>query len=134
MSAPLWAEWAAKAETDFEAASVLARRRRHPLPDQVCFLSQQCAEKYLKAFLVAKGVVPPRVHHLGRLNDMCAELDSEFASMQVATETLNPYGVDIRYPGDVATVEDADEARSAARRVRSFVRSKLHALGGELLA
>ena len=33
-----------------------------PLPDQVGFFCQQSAEKYLKAFLLAWGQVPPRTH------------------------------------------------------------------------
>lgn len=129
----IWAEWVAKAETDLEAASVLASRRKRPLPDQVCFLSQQCAEKYLKAFLIARGIVPPKVHNLGRLNDMCGELDSEYHTLRADVEALNPYGVDIRYPGDVATVEDSRQALTAARRIQAFTRSKLGAVSGESL-
>jgi hypothetical protein len=38
---------------------------------------------------------------------------------------LNPYGVDIRYPGLRATVEDARAAMKAVREIRRFVRAKL---------
>ena len=34
--------------------------------------------------------------------------------------------VDIRYPGEMATYEEAREAVEAVKRVRSFIRRKLH--------
>ena len=45
-------EWINKAEDDFEGAKDIARRRKRPLPDLVCFHCQQSAEKYLKSFLI----------------------------------------------------------------------------------
>jgi len=45
-------EWINKAEADFEGAMHLARRRKKPLPDLVCFHCQQCAEKYLNPYSV----------------------------------------------------------------------------------
>ena len=60
----LTAEWVAKAEADYQGAVALQRRRKQPLPDLVCFHSQQCAEKYLKAFLQETGVPVPRTHVL----------------------------------------------------------------------
>jgi len=38
---------------------------------------------------------------------------------------LNPYGIDIRYPGIDATVKDARDAVEAMKVVRKLVRSKL---------
>jgi HEPN domain-containing protein len=46
----LTAEWVKKAEADFVAAGKLARGRV-ALHDQVCFHSQQAAEKYLKGLM-----------------------------------------------------------------------------------
>ena len=54
-------DWVDKAEGDFLAAAALARRRKIPLHVQVCFHSQQCAEKYLKARLEEAGVHFPRL-------------------------------------------------------------------------
>jgi HEPN domain-containing protein len=48
MSEAYLQEWIRKAEEDYTAATVLARRRKHPTPSVVCFHCQQCAEKYLK--------------------------------------------------------------------------------------
>jgi HEPN domain-containing protein len=59
MSSQEMREWVVKAETDYKAALALARRRKDPLPEVVCFHCQQCAEKYLKAFLIARGMPFP---------------------------------------------------------------------------
>ena len=48
-------EWLRKAEQDYETAVTMARKRKMPVPDIVGFHSQQCIEKYLKAFLVLKS-------------------------------------------------------------------------------
>src|SRR5437660_1593841 len=45
----LTAQWVRKAESDYAVAKILARRS-DPHHDEVCFHSQQCAEKYLNLF------------------------------------------------------------------------------------
>jgi HEPN domain-containing protein len=52
---PSTREWTKKAEGDYRAAMALARQRKVPLHDQVCFHCQQCSEKYLKAVLEEAG-------------------------------------------------------------------------------
>ena len=57
-------EWVVKAENDLlNAAHTLKLGRRCPT-DTVCFHAQQCAEKYVKALLVFRGVDFPRTHDL----------------------------------------------------------------------
>lgn len=46
---PITREWVNKAEEDWEAARTLARKRKNPAHNAVCFHAQQSAEKYLKA-------------------------------------------------------------------------------------
>ncbi len=65
------AEWVEKAEGDYHSTVSLHRLRSNPEPDNVCFLSQQCAEKYLKAFLVDRGINPPHIHDLVGLLNQC---------------------------------------------------------------
>ena len=48
---PITGEWVEKAEADVRSARRELRVRDHPNYDLVCFLSQQCAEKYLKGGL-----------------------------------------------------------------------------------
>jgi len=56
MSAEYLKEWIRKAEEDYVVAIALVRRRKWPTPSAVSFHCQQCAEKYLKAFLVQHEV------------------------------------------------------------------------------
>ena len=53
---PATREWVAKAEEDFLSATDLARRRNRPVWSTVCFHTQQCAEKYLKARMEEAGM------------------------------------------------------------------------------
>lgn len=53
-------EWLSKAEQDYQTAITMARKRKKPVPDVVGFHSQQCIEKYFKAFLVSKKMGFPK--------------------------------------------------------------------------
>jgi HEPN domain-containing protein len=118
-------EWVVKAETDFKAALALARQRKEPLPEVVCFHCQQCAEKYLKAFLVSLRQPFPKTHDLIALKNLCVEHDSDFEQVHDWLESLEGYDVAIRYPGETATIEDAREALAAVKGMRRFVQDKL---------
>jgi HEPN domain-containing protein len=121
-------EWVEKAETDYKAAIDLGRRRKDPLPEAVCFHCQQCAEKYLKAFLIWHGVPFPKVHDLIALKTLCAEKEGSFELIHDLLESLVGYDVAIRYPGEAATLEDAREAIAVVKQVRQFIRSRLEDL------
>ena len=56
--------WVDKAEHDLRAAEHLLQFQEGGLTDIVCFHCQQCAEKYLKALLVALGVRFPNMNWL----------------------------------------------------------------------
>lgn len=120
----LVAEWIAKAEGDFTTASRELRARRAPNYDAACYHSQQCAEKYLKAFLVANTTTPPRIHNLIELLRLCLVQDGTFEMIRPDLESLNGYGVIFRYPGTTAIKEDAASAIKSALRVREFVAAK----------
>ena len=121
----LVAEWVEKAEADYQSAVALQRRRKEPLPDIVCYHCQQCVEKYLKAYLIAQGSIPPRIHDLEDLLHLCALHDATFTTRLPLVQILNPYGVLIRYPGMTATVAEAQEAVHTARRLRTLLRRTL---------
>ena len=120
----LVAEWVAKGDGDFNSAQRELRARRLPNYDAACFHSQQCAEKYLKAFLVTQAIEPPRVHNLVVLLGLCMEQDATFELLRPSLILLNSYAVDIRYPGDFATKEEAQQAVAAVKHVREFVKRK----------
>ena len=85
--------------------------------DVVCFHAQ-CAEKALKAVLIATNVDPSRTHDLERLLE--EPPNSVSVSMQLALDCslLTDFGVAPRYPGwePVSGVIEIDEVLAAARR------------------
>ncbi len=118
-------EWVHKAEEDCETATTLIRKRKRPTPNAVCFHCQQCAEKYLKAFLVQQRVVFSKTHDLRELRRLIMTADPTFDLITDLLLCLNPYAVEFRYPGEEAIIEEAREAVAAMKAVRRFVRSKL---------
>ncbi len=118
-------EWVDKAEYDLYSADLLLHAGEVPVPDYACFHCQQCAEKYLKAYLQEHEIEFERSHELMPLLLLCASLDAEFKSIKRDLEKLNRYAVIVRYPGISIKAETAEEALSAAERVRKFVRKKL---------
>ncbi len=118
-------EWVKKAEDNFISALDLSRRRKNRVPDVICNQCQQSAEKYLKALLVRHEVSIPKIHDLEDLEDLIAPAEPDVRLIDAYLDTLNPYSVDIRYPGSAATDNDATEAIKAMKEVRKFVRAKL---------
>jgi HEPN domain-containing protein len=87
-----------------------ALRRKVPLLYDATFHAQQCAEKYLKALLVARGQRFPRTHDLAALHDLCLQSDLQVSIELEQIERLNAYAVQVRYPGDDPTINEAREA------------------------
>lgn len=117
-------EWLVKAEMDYRSALRLGSGR-NPIAESACFHCQQTAEKYLKAFLISKGVRFPKIHDLERLLLLCARLEPRCKAAEEEIILLSPYSVDIRYPGEDATRGEAREAIRAARSVRRLFRGLL---------
>ncbi|GAB4540983.1 MAG: hypothetical protein Fur002_08650 [Anaerolineales bacterium] len=92
------AEWVFKAEQDFHSADALLHEVKVPFAETAAFHCQQCAEKYLKAFLQENAIRFERKHDLLPLMDLCAELDAEFNFLKNDLRKLEIYAVAIRYP------------------------------------
>ena len=118
-------EWISKAEGDYRSADVLLHQIEIPEIDTTCFHCQQCAEKYVKAFLTEKDIDFPRNHDLVRLLELCLTVDAGFEKIRNQLRRLENYGVVIRYPGMTVPLEMAHEAFENATQVRAFVRKKL---------
>ena len=118
-------EWVEKAEGDSRTAEREGAVNEGPNYDAVCFHAQQYAEKYLKAFLTSRSIPFPRLHDLEALLNLVTPVDPEFETIREPLLLLNDYAVDIRYPGDYATPEEARDALQAMREVRAFIRQKL---------
>ena len=117
--------WVYKAEEDFRTATTMARKRKDPAPDNVCFCSHQCVEKYLKAFLIFHKTHFPKTHHLEALLDFAVDIDPDMEKQRDDLAQLEPYGVEIRYPGENASVAESKEAVKYMQRVRRALRMKL---------
>lgn len=119
------AEWISKAEGDYLVARREIRARGERNYDAVCFHCEQAVEKYMKAYLLKKGVDFPKTHNLIELHELCLALDGSFEIQRDLLLELNQYGVRYRYPGVTAEKEDAKLAMAHAETVRAFLRAKL---------
>ena len=122
MDHDLIAEWFQFADTDLASAEHLSNNMRPQPLEIICYHSQQAAEKYLKGYLIFKGIMePPKTHKLNNLIDICAEYDERFNEIEQACSALTRYGVQPRYPKEIrVTVNDALKALEYARQVRDF--------------
>ncbi|MCL4559419.1 MAG: HEPN domain-containing protein [Chloroflexi bacterium] len=125
MNAEYLEEWIRKAEEDYEASLTLIRRRRQPTPNAAAFHSQQCIEKYLKAYLVKNEAKFPKIHDLLELHRLCVAINPDLEKIGDLLDTLNPYSVEFRYPGEEVTVEEAKAAFRTMRKVRDIIRKTL---------
>jgi len=115
-----------KAELDYQAAAELLDAGDR-LRQIVAFHCQQAVEKYLKAFLVRHQVQFPKTHNLRELLDLVSTLTPEVARSLDRCVVLTPYGVDIRYPGDLPDLLPGQdkEAVELARLARETVLGEL---------
>lgn len=120
---PVVRDWLAKAEEDWRVASREARVRLDAAYGAVCFHAQQCAEKYLKAYLLAQAIPFPKTHDLLTLRALGGRPLGILDRNQVAK--LSTAAVEYRYPGRNPTRADANRSLAAARRIRSAIRRLL---------
>ena len=119
--------WFEKAEKDFE----MARRAMDPvgpIPEMACYHSQQCAEKYLKGYLVSQKKDFLYVHDLVYLTQRCMEGNQAFTELEQTARILSKYGAGVRYPMENFVDPDEEEAWEAIRlaeQVATLVKSQL---------
>ncbi len=123
-------QWLAKAGDDLAVAGMSLKAEYF---SHACFLSQQCIEKALKAYVIAKARTYPRIHNLVDLLERCEALDSAFAQFRADCEKVDEYYIPTRYPAGIPgakptgmpSAEDAKEAIAAAENILNFVKEKL---------
>jgi HEPN domain-containing protein len=95
-------EWLKYSQNDLISAKHLYEDL-HPRQTEIaCYLSQQCAEKALKGYILYKDTEPPKTHNLVELCQICANYDNSFEKLLDACADLTPYGVAVRYPNELA--------------------------------
>lgn len=118
-------EWIQKAEGDFVTGLREFRARKLPNFDAAGFHAQQCIEKYLKAWLQMHEIRFEKIHDLLALKELCL---SSFPELELYTERLgylNQFAVAFRYPGDMASREQARRAVAIMQELRSIIRMKM---------
>lgn len=118
-------DWLQKAEVDFESARILSRKRKQNLVDAVCFHSQQCAEKYLKALLTQHRIPFPKTHDLVELLQLTLAIEPTLELLRPDLIQLRPFAVDVRYPGEFATKKEAKSSLKAMDHVRERIKHYL---------
>ena len=126
-----WVDWLEDAEDDYAAATDLARLGRY---SKACFLSQQAAEKALKALLMARVGRYERTHSVYALL-----LTAERSGIEVpqelkdAAEELDRHYVPSRYPNAWPwgpphahyREKDAENCLKNAKTILEYVKSLL---------
>jgi HEPN domain-containing protein len=130
MSASLPQQWFDRAREDLQVARLVVQERHYA---HACFLSQQCIEKALKAYLLEKANTYPRVHKLVDLLAECETLDAAFGAYRADCIVVDQYYIPTRYPdgvpgglaGGLPGETEAREALNAADEVFQFVATQL---------
>jgi HEPN domain-containing protein len=126
------AEWLAYADEDlrFARGGMNLPGQEGPPHRLIAYHSQQCAEKYLKAYLLCREVDFPYTHNISTLLELCSDYADWPTSLREAEE-LTEYAITTRYPGESTevTAHDARRAIELAERVRDRVRAALGELG-----
>ncbi len=91
----------------------------------IAFHAQQCAEKYLKAYLVYHDVDFPFTHEIKKLLNFCGP--HRWIEELKDAEELTPYAVTLRYPGvdEIVTENEAVQAVDIASKVKNTIRKVL---------
>jgi len=123
-------EWARFAEDDLRSAKVLLEEG---IFNEVCFHSQQCAEKILKAFLVLNGAFVPKTHRLVDILGECIKANAELENVRHDCLVLDQFYIPTRYPDaligskalGLPSRNDAQEALGMAESILKKIRSIL---------
>ena len=95
-------EWLNYSKNDLISAKHLYEDLYPKQTEIACYLSQQCAEKALKSFILFNNIEPPKTHNLIELCQICITHDNSFSEILVECADLTPYGVAVRYPNELA--------------------------------
>ncbi len=104
-------------------AEILLRSGDPAIPyAAICFHAQQAGEKFLKGWLVSRGLPATRTHDLESLVRRGARLEPSLEAIRDAAARLRPFAVAPRYPGDIPDPEEPEalKAIERAKAIRDF--------------
>jgi HEPN domain-containing protein len=119
-------KWAAFANEDLRLAKHGLKLEKQTPNRLIAYHAQQCAEKYLKAYLVYHMIDFPYTHNIARLLELCPDRRG-WDNALVEAEELTPFAITTRYPGEDESVTKAEakKAISIAQRVAKTIRTYL---------
>ncbi|MGF1519880.1 MAG: HEPN domain-containing protein [Nodosilinea sp.] len=123
------ARWLRYAAEDLKAAEAMLGKLAGE-PRHVCFLSQQAAEKSLKAVLIFEQIKFPFRHDLDALRNLVPE-NWALSGCSIDLAELTEWAVEARYPtdDDDPIWEDAQRAVEQAKALYDLARSDLQMRG-----
>jgi HEPN domain-containing protein len=118
--------WLSYAENDLKIAKISLQE--DAVISSAFFLTQQCAEKSLKAFLIYHRKPVRKVHDLVELLKDCMKVDPSFDRIKREAIGLNPFVVTYRYPDLALPFPDKTTLEiciKEAEAMLNFVREKI---------
>lgn len=124
--------WLAQAGEEIKDAEFLMNAKRYYLSP---YLSQQSAEKALKAYIYFKEEEHLHTHSVSNLLKIATEIDNDFQSVRDA-KRLDDYYIPTRYPNGLPggipaeyydDPKEAEKAIKLAKSVLNLVRTKIEA-------
>jgi HEPN domain-containing protein len=97
------------------------------LYEDLCYDTQQAAEKALKAFCILHEIVFPRTHDIAYLMDLLVKGSVPIPEDVFKARILTGYAVETRYPGEYEPVNEDDyiNATALAEKVLKWVEAKM---------
>lgn len=122
--------WVKQALEDLEIAKDLFNADKQRNYRLVCFESQQCVEKLLKAYLISSNRPIEKNHNIRKFIDNCSLINPVFQELYniINPDILTAYATIDRYPASDIIFNDkkAKEAISMAEKTAIFVLEKLN--------
>lgn len=115
-------EWIKKAEEDYRVATREFKVR--PIAYYaVCFHSQQCIEKYMKAVLQENETPFAKIHDLEILLKSCRKFIPSLEEYREELIWLTTFSIEVRYPGFNADKKNAQKAITCMKKIRKVLKS-----------
>ena len=118
--------WLNYAENDLKMAKISLRE--DAVISSAFFLTQQCAEKSLKGFLIFHGKPAKKIHDLVSLLKSCEGVDFSFEILRKQVIGLNPFVTQYRYPDAALPFPDKTTLEISikeAEDILEFVKQRL---------
>ncbi len=122
---PLTLEWIERAEGDFTVAKE-NQQGNNPVNHVICFLAQQCVEKYFKAWLQEMNIPIIRTHNLTQLLDLILPTIPEWKAWKSELSDLSEFAVETRYLAESPSHIDVVRSMETCEKVREAVRIQLN--------